>query len=73
MLYYRGEELNNMEKIIESKCYNCGTLIKVNIEETEADDKIFCPKCNLAQAHLNKIIQDRERLKGSKPSSYTGT
>jgi Zn finger protein HypA/HybF involved in hydrogenase expression len=56
-----------MGKIVETKCYNCGTFIKVDIDETKAEDTIFCPKCNLAQSHINKIIQDRERLKVSKP------
>lgn len=54
-----------MDTIVETKCYNCGTIIKVNLSDTNADDTVFCPKCNLAQSHLNKIIQDRGRFKRS--------
>ena len=51
-----------MDRTIETRCYNCKTLITISLEEARKHKTVYCPKCRLAQSHINKIIQDMERM-----------
>ncbi len=51
-----------MDRTIETHCYNCKTLIRISLEEASKHKTVYCPKCRLAQSHINKIIQDMERM-----------
>lgn len=54
-----------MEKYIETTCNNCKTKVKLPLSEIKPGKRILCPKCNLAFSHINKIIQDAERMKNA--------
>jgi predicted Zn finger-like uncharacterized protein len=51
------------EKHITAVCNNCRTEVKIPLSDLHPGKKVLCPKCNLAFSHINKIIQDAERMK----------
>jgi DNA-directed RNA polymerase subunit RPC12/RpoP len=54
-----------MEQYVKAVCTNCKTEVKIPLSDIKPGKKILCPKCNLAFSHLNKIIQDAERMQNN--------